>query len=51
MYYTTRRFWECYNALPESVQRIADQCYEASLSPYLPISLIPSAIPVNPPLY
>ena len=28
MHYTTRRFWECYNALPEAVQRTADQCYE-----------------------
>lgn len=28
MHYTNRRFWECYNALPESVQLIADQCYE-----------------------
>jgi hypothetical protein len=28
MHYTTRRFWECYNALPEAVQRIADQWYE-----------------------
>lgn len=28
MHYTTRRFWECYNTLPESVQLIADQCYE-----------------------
>ena len=28
MHYTTRRFWERYNFLPEEVQRIADQCYE-----------------------
>ncbi len=28
MHYTTRRFWECYNALPEAVQRTADQSYE-----------------------
>ena len=28
MHYTTRRFWECYNALPEAVQRTADRCYE-----------------------
>lgn len=28
MHYTTRRFWQCYGALPESVQRIADQSYE-----------------------
>lgn len=28
MHYTTRRFWECYNALPETVQQTADQGYE-----------------------
>ncbi|MFH7026683.1 MAG: hypothetical protein ACHBN1_15035 [Heteroscytonema crispum UTEX LB 1556] len=28
MHYTTRRFWEGYDTLPESVQRTADQCYE-----------------------
>jgi hypothetical protein len=28
MHYTTRRFWQCYNALPENVQQTADQCYE-----------------------
>jgi hypothetical protein len=28
MHYTTRRFWQYYNALPENVQQIADQCYE-----------------------
>lgn len=28
MHYTTRRFWDCYNTLPETVQRTADQCYE-----------------------
>ncbi len=28
MDYTTRRFWEGYNALPEVVQQTADQCYE-----------------------
>lgn len=28
MHHTTRRFWERYNALPEEVQRTADQCYE-----------------------
>ncbi len=28
MHYTTQRFWKCYDALPESVQRNADQCYE-----------------------
>lgn len=28
MHYTTRRFWQGYDALPESVQRNADQCYE-----------------------
>jgi hypothetical protein len=26
--YTTQRFWKYYNALPESVQKTADQCYE-----------------------
>jgi hypothetical protein len=25
MHYTTQRFWKCYDALPESVQRNADQ--------------------------
>lgn len=28
MHYTTGRFWECYETLPENVQRTADQCYE-----------------------
>lgn len=28
MNYTTGQFWECYNALPEQVQRTADRCYE-----------------------
>jgi hypothetical protein len=28
MHYTTQRFWKYYNALPESVQQTADQCYE-----------------------
>ena len=28
MHYTTRRFWQCYDTLPKSVQRTADQCYE-----------------------
>jgi hypothetical protein len=28
MNYTTRRFWEYYNALPEEVQQTADRCYE-----------------------
>lgn len=28
MHHTTRRFWECYNALPENVQRTADQSYK-----------------------
>ncbi|MDP8963411.1 MAG: hypothetical protein M3O33_05375 [Cyanobacteriota bacterium] len=28
MHYTTRRFWECYDALPETVQQTADQGYE-----------------------
>ena len=28
MHYTMRRFWKCYNALPENVQQTAEQCYE-----------------------
>lgn len=28
MHYTTRRFWQCYNALPESVQKSADESYK-----------------------
>ncbi len=24
----TPRFWRCYHALPEDVQRLADRCYE-----------------------
>ncbi|APB35277.1 hypothetical protein GlitD10_2932 [Gloeomargarita lithophora Alchichica-D10] len=28
MQYTTRRCWQCYNTLPESIQRTADDCYE-----------------------
>lgn len=28
MHFTTRRFWECYNALPEEVQQTADQCHK-----------------------
>lgn len=28
MHYTIRRFWKCYDALPESVQKNADKCYE-----------------------
>lgn len=28
MHYATRRFWQCYDALPESAQRTADECYE-----------------------
>jgi hypothetical protein len=27
MHRTTPRFWRCYEALPEEVQRTADQCY------------------------
>jgi hypothetical protein len=27
MHYTTRKFWKCYDALPISEQRNADQCY------------------------
>jgi hypothetical protein len=28
MHNTTKRFWKCYDALPEEVQRVADQNYE-----------------------
>jgi hypothetical protein len=28
MHYTTRRFWQCYNALPKNIQNIADQSYQ-----------------------
>jgi hypothetical protein len=28
MHCATQRFWECYNTLPESLQRTADECYE-----------------------
>jgi len=28
MHYTTRRFWNSYDALPEKIQKTADQCYE-----------------------
>jgi hypothetical protein len=28
MHYTTRRFWQCYDALPESIQNIANQSYQ-----------------------
>jgi hypothetical protein len=28
MHYTTRNFWDCYNALPSSVQATADRSYE-----------------------
>jgi hypothetical protein len=27
MHYTTRKFWKCYDALPENVQDTATQCY------------------------
>ncbi len=27
MHYTTKRFWKCYDALPETIQQIADQNY------------------------
>lgn len=27
-YRATTAFWECYNALPSQVQRLADRCYE-----------------------
>ena len=28
MHYTTRRFWNCYAALPANVQTTADRAYE-----------------------
>ena len=28
MHYTTRRFWQCYNALPKNIQNIPDQSYQ-----------------------
>lgn len=28
MHYATRRFWKCYDALPENIQRTAARCYE-----------------------
>ncbi len=28
MHNTTKRFWKCYDALPEEIQRVADQNYE-----------------------
>ena len=28
MHFTTRRFWEYYKVLPETIQNIADQSYE-----------------------
>lgn len=28
MHHTTRKFWQYYDALPKSVQRTADECYE-----------------------
>ncbi len=28
MHYTTQRFWKCYDALPQGVQKTADQYYE-----------------------
>ena len=27
MHFTTKRFWKCYDSLPENVQQIADQNY------------------------
>jgi hypothetical protein len=27
MHYTTRKFWKCYDALPENVKDTATQCY------------------------
>lgn len=28
MHYTTQRFWKCYDVLPETVKKTADQCYK-----------------------
>ncbi len=28
MHYTTKRFWKCYDSLPEAIQQVADQSYE-----------------------
>ena len=28
MHFTTHRFWQCYDALPEPIQQVADQNYE-----------------------
>jgi hypothetical protein len=28
MHHTTPRFWKCYDSLPESIQAVADKCYE-----------------------
>lgn len=28
MHFTTRRFWQCYDSLPESIQQVADENYE-----------------------
>jgi hypothetical protein len=37
MYYTTPRFWKCYEALPKNVREIADRCYELlKADPYHP---------------
>jgi len=27
MHYTTRKFWKCYDTLPENIQDTANQCY------------------------
>ncbi len=27
MHYTTPRFWKCYEALPQNIQKTAAQCY------------------------
>jgi hypothetical protein len=28
MHYTTKRFWQCYDALPVAIRQVADQNYE-----------------------
>lgn len=28
MHFTTRRFWQCYDSLPEPIQQVADENYE-----------------------
>ena len=33
MHYTTKKFWKCYEVLPQSVQKTADQCYALLKTP------------------